>query len=319
MNQNIKVSIICTTYNHEAYIEKALQGFVSQKTSFPFEVIVHDDKSTDKTADIIKKYADRYPAIIVPFLETENQYSKGKDVAMISCARARGEYIAFCEGDDYWTVEDKLKKQIDYLDSHKECAACSHNAIKVDAQGNYLGDYNTTAIEDTFVTAKDIIDNMWFFPTASLVARKSVFDKYLQLFNTVPLYDYILKIALADSSPFYYFANKMSAYRCETPGSWSLRISHSKKKSIEFLQQTNRSLTEGKKYFSIDTNKSVNGMILNNQFKIDMYRGKFFKAFFSKDYESVRKTMPKCIMLSIALRGLLTDNVFYKLRSLKNK
>lgn len=120
------VAIRCITYNHEPYIRDALEGFVMQKTDFPFVAIVHDDASTDKTADIIREYAAKYPDIIKPIYETENQYSKpGNPLGklMNAAVLATGaKYIALCEGDDYWTDPLKLQKQVDFLESHPECA-----------------------------------------------------------------------------------------------------------------------------------------------------------------------------------------------------
>lgn len=118
------LSIKCTVYNHEPYLRQCLDGFVMQKTNFPFEAIVHDDASTDKSADIILEYAEKYPNIIKPIFEEENLYSKDKriihqkiDAAMSSSSK----YIALCEGDDYWTDPYKLQKQVDYLESHPQC------------------------------------------------------------------------------------------------------------------------------------------------------------------------------------------------------
>ena len=97
----IMVSIICTAYNHEKYIRDALDGFVSQKTNFKFEILVNDDASTDRTAEIIREYEMKYPDLMRPVYQTENQYSKGVRISHdILIPRARGKYLAYCEGDD---------------------------------------------------------------------------------------------------------------------------------------------------------------------------------------------------------------------------
>lgn len=117
------VSIISLTYNHAPYIRECLDGFLMQQTDFPFEVIIHDDASTDGTTTIIKEYAAKYPDIIKPILQVENQYSKYHDFNLIiqNCfEKCQGKYIAFCEGDDYWTDPLKLQKQVDFLEKHKE-------------------------------------------------------------------------------------------------------------------------------------------------------------------------------------------------------
>ena len=115
------VSIDCITYNHEAYIRDALEGFLMQKTDFTFEVLIHDDASTDQTANIIRKYEKKYPDIIKPIYQKDNQYSKGIQISrQFQYPRARGKYIAICEGDDYWIDPYKLQKQVDFLEAHHD-------------------------------------------------------------------------------------------------------------------------------------------------------------------------------------------------------
>lgn len=119
MVSNIKqsplVSITCLTYNHAPYLRQCLDGFVMQKTSFPIEILIYDDASEDGTQDIIREYERKYPDLIKPIYQTENQYSKGVKVEFVyNYPRAKGKYIAFCEGDDYWTDPNKLQKQIDF-------------------------------------------------------------------------------------------------------------------------------------------------------------------------------------------------------------
>ncbi len=119
--ESLLVSICCLAYNHEPYIRQCLDGFMMQKTNFSFEVLIHDDASTDKTADIIREYEVKYPAIIKPIYQIENQYSKGVGVTRVyQFPRAQGKYIALCEGDDYWTDPLKLQKQVDFLEANPE-------------------------------------------------------------------------------------------------------------------------------------------------------------------------------------------------------
>lgn len=116
------VTIRCITYNHEPYIRQCLEGFVMQKTNFRFEAIVHDDASTDGTVAIIREYAEKYPNIIKPIYETENQYSKRNgSLTKIMNEHTHGKYVAMCEGDDYWIDPLKLQKQVDYLEAHQNC------------------------------------------------------------------------------------------------------------------------------------------------------------------------------------------------------
>ena len=126
------VSICCLTYNHAPFIKDCLDGFLAQKTSFPIEILIHDDASTDGTDVIIKEYAERNPNVIFPLFEKENQYSKGFRGSMdieFNYSRARGKYIAYCEGDDYWTDPLKLQKQVDFLESHPDYSVCFHRCL----------------------------------------------------------------------------------------------------------------------------------------------------------------------------------------------
>ncbi len=149
MNSNsVKATILCITYNHEKFIRDALDGFVMQKTNFPFEVIVHDDASTDKTPEIIQEYQLKYPDIIKPVLQTENQFSQGRDpIIDFMAEKVQGEYVALNEGDDYWTDENKLQKQVDFLDAHPDFAVCFH-PVKIHWENGEFSD-------SVFPTPKD--------------------------------------------------------------------------------------------------------------------------------------------------------------------
>lgn len=124
-HDDILVSVNCAVYNHAPYLRQCLDGFIMQKTDFCFEVIVHDDVSTDGSVEIIKEYADKYPDIIKPIYEIENQYSKHDgSVRRIMLNASSGKYIAMCEGDDYWIDPCKLQKQVDFMESHPDYGLC---------------------------------------------------------------------------------------------------------------------------------------------------------------------------------------------------
>lgn len=129
------LSIVCLTYNHAAFIRQALDGFLMQETRFPFEIIVHDDASTDETPTIIAEYAARFPTIIKPILQQQNQFSLGVPFATGLFTRAAGQYIAYCEGDDYWTDPRKLQIQVDFLEAHRDYVITYHDAFMFNSQG----------------------------------------------------------------------------------------------------------------------------------------------------------------------------------------
>lgn len=131
MNGDPLVSIRCLVYNHEPFLRQCLDGFVMQQTTFPFEAIVHDDASTDGSAAIIREYAEKYPDIIKPVYETENQWGKGTiDKTMDAIMHPNSKYIALCEGDDYWTDPKKLQMQVDIMEANPEIGLV-HTAARV--------------------------------------------------------------------------------------------------------------------------------------------------------------------------------------------
>ena len=146
------VSVICFVYNHEKYLREALNGFLMQKINFQYEVVIHDDASTDNSASIIKEYEEKYPEIIKPIYQTENQYSLEKGRATHICfSKAKGKYIAMCEGDDYWTDPLKLQKQVDFLEANPDYVICGHqrNVIKnnlIISSKEYKPDLHTQCI-----------------------------------------------------------------------------------------------------------------------------------------------------------------------------
>lgn len=138
-DNDVKVTVVCITYNHEKYIAEALDSFIRQKTNFKYQVYVGDDCSSDKTPEIILEYADKYPDIIVPFIREQNLGAERNLIDL--CNHASSIYIAFCEGDDYWIDNNKLQKQYDYMEAHPELRACFHNTLILADEDWYFNDY----------------------------------------------------------------------------------------------------------------------------------------------------------------------------------
>lgn len=169
----IMVSVCCLVYNHEPFLRECFEGFVMQKTTFPIEILVHDDASTDHSADIIREYTAKYPDLFKPIYQTENQYSKGVPIsATYQFPRAKGKYIALCEGDDYWTDPLKLQKQVEFLEANPDFSLCFH---KVNIDSNDSNDKNIFShLEVRTYTSREIY-NKWTIPTCSvLYNRKNV-------------------------------------------------------------------------------------------------------------------------------------------------
>lgn len=134
------VSVSCMTYNHAPYIRQCLDPILGQQTNFLFEIVIHDDASMDGTKEIIEEYVARYPGIIFPMFQEENQYSKGiRGIpSRFNYPRCRGRYIAICEGDDYWTDPYQLQKQVDFLETHDDYVMTYHDVDVVDEKGEVL-------------------------------------------------------------------------------------------------------------------------------------------------------------------------------------
>lgn len=217
---NPLLAINCITYNHGKFLQKALDGFVMQKTDFPFVAIVHEDASTDNTTEILKQYAEKYPEIIFPIYETENQYSKRdgslSEIMNKAMELTGAKYIAMCEGDDYWTDTLKLQKQVDFLESHPDYSMCFHNAI-VHYQDSDKPDkyFNKNSYEGEF--DKERILKGWNFVTASIVVRQEVMTHELFIkcgkSKNIMVGDVSLVLTCGYLGKIYYFKDAMSIYR----------------------------------------------------------------------------------------------------------
>lgn len=209
----LMVTIRCLAYNHEPYIRQCLEGFVMQKTNFRFEAIVHDDASTDRTAVIIKEYAEKYPDIIKPIFEIENQYSKRDgSIRRIMNEHTHGKYVALCEGDDYWIDPYKLQKQVDFLERHLDYSLCFHNAVVFYDDIPRLPRFFCHIIESRDVSLEEITDS-WIIPTASMLYRRDVIEDYPQWTKQIYSGDLTLQLIAYSKGKLYYMNQIMSFYR----------------------------------------------------------------------------------------------------------
>ena len=221
------VSIICITYNHEPYIRQCLDGFMMQRTNFSFEVLIHDDASTDNTVGIIREYEEKYPGIIKPIYQKENQYSKGVKIGMTYLyPRAKGKYIAECEGDDYWIDPLKLQKQVDILNSNEECSLVITNGRVLNSITGQIKKINPFGeFESGYVNIHDILQERYYLiPTASMCFRKE-YIKMPSFFYESPVGDKPLRLWCALNGKVYYLSDVTVVYRFYSVSSFGLRIS----------------------------------------------------------------------------------------------
>lgn len=257
MEKNVLVSICCITYNQVDYIAQALESFLMQKTNFEYEILIHDDASTDGTSQIIKEYERKYPNIIKPIYQVENQYSKGvKILYEYNFKRAKGKYIALCEGDDYWTDEYKLQKQVDYMESNPDCTLCVHSVEKVNAiDGRKIGEIRPYKLNCKCSVEDFIIGGGMYIGTNSILFPEKLFRNPPRSYLDCSVGDYPMQIFLGSKGYIYYFDENMASYRVCAKNSWTARmqkgnvqenwINNAKKMDI-MLEQFN--IETGKKY-----------------------------------------------------------------------
>lgn len=223
MNHKPLVSVACITYNHEKYIKDAIEGFLSQKTNFDYEIIIHDDASTDRTAEIVREYEAKYPDKIRGIYEKENQYSLKKCGGMMQSyvyPVCRGKYLALCEGDDFWIDVNKLQIQVDFMESHPECVIICHDAICVDYKNAAIYPIHPYYEERYLSDEEVIIQYRGDFPTASAMYRKDAFNME-NWFMESGVGDYSHELYAITKGKIYFLPRVMSVYRSMHEGSWS--------------------------------------------------------------------------------------------------
>ncbi len=296
------VSINCITYNHEPYIRQCLDGFMMQKTNFAFEVLIHDDASTDNTANIIQEYEAKYPEIIKPIYQAENQYSKGEGAISVrfNFPRAKGKYIAMCEGDDYWIDPHKLQKQVDILENNVNLAAVVTNVSVSDMQGKILhverpGNVvpnNKTGIYNIH----DFFRDGHQYPTLSVIFRRGNMNRTIQLMSQLQnpfLGDWILWIILHYTlGDFYYLDQVTGSYRINpTSITHTANVVNRWKADFEIRKQLIKMLPfEYHKYLKSDWYAYFQiAMAWRKQNKLIKMMWYFFRSFLSNPIKLTRR------------------------------
>lgn len=214
------VSISCITYNHSEFIKECLDGFLMQHCNFEYEILIHDDASTDGTQEIIREYQQKFPHIIFPIFQKENQYSKGvrRMMPRFNFPRAKGRYIALCEGDDYWTDPNKLQKQVDFLEANPDYAICYHKTSILNSvlTESHLNPYHEGK---TFTVADLALYN--FIETVSVVFRNGLINPFPKWLEESPVGDYPLHMLNARKGKIKFLPDNMAVYRYHPGSSWS--------------------------------------------------------------------------------------------------
>lgn len=216
------VSICCATFNHASYLGNALDGFLSQETDFPFEIVIRDDASADGTAEIARDYACRYPKIVRTCIETENQFSRGVRPLHVWPTLARGELIALCEGDDFWLSPHKLQQQVDLLAKYPEAVMSVAGTDVYQQTGETL-----TYVGSHLGNGKKVLsfDDMkyQYFHTSTYVIRAGVLKELVSRYflGQTVLGDTALRFILVSRGPFVLLPEIVSVYRQTGEGTWT--------------------------------------------------------------------------------------------------
>lgn len=261
----VLVSISCITYNHAPYIKECLDGFLNQKCEFNYEILIHDDSSTDGTKEIIENYHKKFPNVIKPILQKENQWSKGVRGINIqfNFPRAKGKYIALCEGDDYWTDPYKLQKQVDFLEKNEDCNLVYHRVNIKDQEKNVI-------YPELLNTKKEVIKKNLselalygnFMHTPSVLFRNNLDFKQEYFKGNVG--DYILWFMNGVKGNFGYLPDIMAVYRLSKNSTWGKKDFYFRANNWLHVIKTVKKISP-----SIDISNNLNKQAYNLVFSED--------------------------------------------------
>lgn len=252
------LSVCCITYQHEEFIGRALESFVSQQTNFDFEIIICDDCSKDATREICEKFKNKYPDKIKLHLNESNVGMMRNFIQALKMCT--GKYIALCEGDDYWTSSNKLQKQVDFLETNPEYVLCFHNALVINERVKPTEEHPLiSSLDKTSFETPDII-TQWFIPTASIVFKKQAL-KFPDWFENAEIGDIPLLLIVSLAGSFKYINEIMSVWHLH-PGGISGKFTDYKKAiAMTFIYQS----------FNIYTNFRYNEKIIQ-EIKYEWHR-----------------------------------------------
>lgn len=289
------VTVCIIGYNQERTIRQTLESVIMQKTTFPFEILVHDDASTDGTAEIIKEYEEKYPEIIKPIYQTENQYSIDTKICLrFQYPVARGKYLAYCEGDDYWTDPYKLQKQFDVMEKNPDCSFCTHK-VGVDSKMKKVPvKFPPIPMTEGIISSEKYIEEelghgKWMFQTSCYFVRTKYMKEWLK---TLPKFVEVSKagdiaqvLYLLTKGNVYYIPEEMSHYRWESLGSVGGAMSKSVNYRIEQMGSYIAMLESYDEYTNFCYHEYISVYIKKREFYLLLDMGKF-KEVRSKQYKA---------------------------------
>jgi glycosyltransferase involved in cell wall biosynthesis len=214
----MKITVAINTYNHAAYIGQALDSVLMQQTTYPYELLVVDDCSTDGTSEVLRQYARRHPSLIRAIIHDRNHGALPSMIELFE--QAHGDYVATFDGDDYWTDPAKLQLQVSFLEANPDFALCGHNCVM---RNEWAGTETVRPDErrDRILTTSDLID--FHLPAGSMVFRNGLLPSWPECFRSLAFGDRVLALLLSEVGKVQYWARTMLVYRIHAQGLWSSR------------------------------------------------------------------------------------------------
>ncbi len=250
--QQPTVSVFCMVYNHEKYIEKCLDSLLFQKCDFNYSIVLGEDCSTDNSREIILNYAEKYPGKFILLLHNENiGAQKNQEKILFNC---KGKYIALCEGDDYWTDQLKLQKQVDFLEANEDFSICFHPVKILKTNGELVEDF-ITKVPTNYENRITLASNLNYIHTPSVVFRNVVKEEIHSIeFRNSPIGDYFLYMLISKYGKIGYLNDSMAVYRFGV-GVFSA-VSEAKQNTANLLLYTN--------LFAVEKNEKIKEIFYKN-------------------------------------------------------
>jgi glycosyltransferase involved in cell wall biosynthesis len=306
------ISVLVITYNHELYLKQALESILSQRVDAQLEIIVADDCSTDGTLLIARKYQEEHPEKI-RVLSTPNNLGHTRNYERAWRA-ATGEFIAHCDGDDFWIDPMKLQKQLDFLRENPEFSFCSHK-IKVLIGEEYISDLIPRTEQSVFST-HDLLEAC--FPhNSSLFFKNGLFEELPSFFYQLTGHDWCISVLNSLHGPFKIFDEPMAVWRMRSNGLWGGRV------NLFHLEHTKTFLTHMQTFLPSDFSKSVQRNLTRNYFNLaeEYFKGgqttEALSCFKNTLHSTSFLSLPKRSFLSLGLR-LYFPQIYSGLRDLRN-
>jgi glycosyltransferase involved in cell wall biosynthesis len=231
------VSVILVTYNHERFLTPAIESVLAQETRTPFELLITEDCSTDRSREIIDEFAARHPDRIRVLVSEHNLNSNESTLRALRVAR--GRYLAFLDGDDYWTSNDKLQRQVDFLDMHQQCTMCFHNVMVVRDDGSMLKREFTATNLPTITELPNLLRGNYIAGCSAMI-RRDTLQEIPTWYEHANYGDWPLYVFAAQRGSIGFLPAIMGAYRVHDKGLWS---SASRDRQIQGMIQFYKSIS----------------------------------------------------------------------------